>query len=60
MKTITIEELQKNFEFFIDEVESGKSFVIKSEDGDVVILPYNKYKEAKENFECFCNHNDGC
>lgn len=60
MKTISIHELQENFEYFIDEVESGKSFIVSSEDGCVVLLPYNKYKEAKETYECFCNHNDGC
>ena len=48
MKTITIQELQENFEFFIDCVQQGQQFLIKSNHRDVVLIPYEEYKEIDE------------
>ena len=48
METFTIEEFQLNFDNLIDRVEKGESFTIKSENGDVIMMPYSEYQEASE------------
>jgi hypothetical protein len=48
MKTLTIEEFQADFDAIIERVESGESFLIKSEYGDAIMIPYNQYKEADD------------
>jgi prevent-host-death family protein len=48
METFTIEEFQLNFDNLLDRVEKGESFSIKSENGDVIIMPYSEYHEASE------------
>jgi len=42
MKTITAEEFQQNFDELMDRVELGESFMITSEYGNVVMLPYKQ------------------
>jgi replication fork clamp-binding protein CrfC len=48
LEEFTIEEFQNNFDNLMSRVEKGESFIIKSEYGDVAMLPY---KEAAELFE---------
>ena len=48
LETYTIEEFQDNFDFLFQRVENGESFMIKSEHGDAVIVPY---KEVVKVFE---------
>lgn len=43
MKTITLEYFKNNFDLILDEVRSGKSFIINSGDNNLVIIkPYKK------------------
>jgi hypothetical protein len=44
MKTLTIEQFQEKFDEYLDKIESGESFLIKSEYGEALILPYAIYK----------------
>lgn len=60
METFTIEEFQEDFDNLLERVENGESFVIKSEYGNAVLIPYAEYKEVDELVECLCNHDDGC
>ena len=45
MTEITIEELQKYFDEYVDRVESGESFLVKSTYGDVVLMPAEEYDD---------------
>jgi PHD/YefM family antitoxin component YafN of YafNO toxin-antitoxin module len=60
METFTIEEFQEDFDNLLDRVENGESFIIKSECGDAIMMPYAEYYEASESIRCFCDHDDGC
>ena len=40
LESFTIEEFQKDFDALLDRVENGESFVIKSEHGNAVMIPY--------------------
>ena len=59
MKTLTIEELQKDFDAIIDRVESGESFLIKSKHGDAILIPYNEYKEVDDLIRIHTDHEEG-
>ena len=60
MKTITIKEFESNFENYLNEVGSNQSFLIKSENGDVLILPYNNHKEEDDDFiRMHTDHEEG-
>ena len=45
LQKFTVEEFQENFDELFSRVEAGESFVITSEEGDSVILPYSKEVE---------------
>ena len=45
LQSFTIEEFQSDFDNLIDRVENGESFIIKSEHGNVVILPHKEVVE---------------
>lgn len=60
MKTLTIEELQKDFDAIIERVEEGESFLIKSEYGDAMLIPYNQYKgEIDDLIRIHTDHEEG-
>jgi antitoxin (DNA-binding transcriptional repressor) of toxin-antitoxin stability system len=59
MKSITIEELQADFDAILDEVENGESFLIHSEHGDVMLVPYNQYKESDDLIRIHTDHEEG-
>lgn len=62
MKTITITELQSDFDNIISEVENGKSFIVKSDHGDVVLMPHSKYEESEESdglIKIYTDHEEG-
>jgi hypothetical protein len=40
MQTFTVEQFQENFDELMDRVESGESFMITSEYGNAVMIPY--------------------
>jgi len=42
MQTFTVEEFQADFDNLIVRVENGESFIISSEYGNAVIVPYNE------------------
>jgi hypothetical protein len=42
LEAFTVEEFQNNFDFLMNEVKNGASFVITSEHGNAVIVPYNE------------------
>jgi len=48
LQSFTIEEFQADFDSLLDRVENGESFIITSEHGNVVMVPY---KEVVEIFE---------
>jgi len=60
MKTFTIEEFQSDFDNLLDRIENGESFIINSEYGDAIMMPYAEYYESSENIGCLCDHDDGC
>ena len=42
LTSYTVEDFQKDFDNLIDRVQNGESFLIKSEYGNAVIVPYNE------------------
>lgn len=60
MKTLTIEELQTNFDEYLDRVEAGESFLVKSEHGNVMLVPYKEYEEVDDLIRIHTDHEDGC
>jgi uncharacterized FlaG/YvyC family protein len=42
LENYTIEEFQSNFDSLMERVENGESFLINSEYGDAIIVPYDK------------------
>lgn len=59
MKTLTIEELQQDFDNVISSVENGESFLIKSEYGDAMLIPYGHYKEFEDLVKIYTDHEEG-
>ena len=41
LESFTVEEFQADFDALLNRVEKGESFVIKSEHGNAVMIPYN-------------------
>lgn len=48
LQVFTIEEFQKNFDVLMDRIENGESFIIKSEHGNAVMVPYDRVVEIFE------------
>lgn len=46
MQTFTAEEFQADFDNLMTRVENGESFIISSEYGNAVIVPYNEIVES--------------
>lgn len=42
LTSFTVEQFQEDFDDLMDRVEKGESFIIKSEHGNAVIVPYNE------------------
>jgi hypothetical protein len=60
MKTLTIEQFQEKFDEYFDKVETGETFLIKSEYGEALVVPYAVYKkEIDELVEIYTNHEEG-
>ena len=60
MKTLTIEELQADFDAIITRVEKGETFLIKSEHGNVMLIPYSEYEEVDDLIRIHTDHEEGC
>jgi hypothetical protein len=48
LESFTVEEFQKDFDALLNRVENGESFVIKSENGNCVMIPYNEVIQVLE------------
>jgi len=67
MESFTVEEFQEDFDALIDRVEKGESFIIKSEHGNVVMIPYNEVVQILEEsgvsndiIRIHTDHEEGC
>ena len=67
MESFTVEEFQEDFDALIDRVEKGESFVIKSEHGNAVMIPYNEVAQileesgvSKDIIQIYTDHEEGC
>ena len=45
MTETTLEELEKYFEEYLDRVEDGETFLVKSSNGDVMLMPVDEYDD---------------
>lgn len=59
MKTITIQDFQLNFDYIINCVERGESFLIKSQYGDAMMVPHKKYEEMDDLIRIYKDHEEG-
>lgn len=59
MKQLTLEELQENFDEVMNSVENGETFLIKSENGNVMLVPYGDYEEVDDFVKIYTNHEEG-
>ena len=48
LQAFTVEEFQKDFDVLMDRIENGESFIIKSEHGNAVMVPYDRVVEIFE------------
>ncbi len=48
LQSFTVEEFQADFDNLIDRVENGESFIISSEHGNAVIVPYTEVVQICE------------
>ena len=46
MESFTAEEFQSDFDNLMGRVENGESFIITSDHGNAVIVPYNEIVES--------------
>jgi hypothetical protein len=60
MKTFTVQQVEENFDEIMSRVEMGESFVITSEFGDAILMPYNQYKEVDDLIRIHTDHEEGC
>jgi hypothetical protein len=55
LESFTLEEFQADFDVLLERVERGESFLIKSEHGNAVMIPYKDVvsicEEANVDFE---------
>jgi antitoxin (DNA-binding transcriptional repressor) of toxin-antitoxin stability system len=62
LQEFTIEQFQADFDSLMDRVENGESFLITSENGNVVMVPYNEvieiFEDAKVDEEVIRIHTD--
>jgi hypothetical protein len=48
LESFTVEEFQADFDTLLNRVENGESFLIKSEHGNAVMIPYNEVVQILE------------
>jgi hypothetical protein len=48
LQTFTIEEFQADFDSLMSRVENGESFIITSDHGNAVMIPYNEVVQILE------------
>ena len=59
MKKLTIEELEMDFDSILEKVEEGESFLITSDNGNAVLIPYDDYYESDEIIRIYTDHDEG-
>ena len=57
MKTLTVQELEADFDFVIEQVEKGHCYLITHQDKKCVLMPVEEYTD---NIDILCDHNDAC
>jgi len=60
MEMFTVEEFQEDFDNLLERVENGESFLIKSEHGDAMLIPYGEYEEEDYLIRIHTDHEEGC
>lgn len=61
MKTLTIDQLESNFDEIISRVERGEKFIIQSDRGNVMLVPYNQiHEEVDDLIRIHTDHEEGC
>lgn len=61
MKTLTVEQLESNFEDIFSRVEKGEKFIIQSNTGNVMLVPYNQRQEEVDDLiRIHTDHEEGC
>ena len=60
MKTLTVQEVEENFDDIMFRVEKGESFIISSEFGNAMLMPYGDYKEVDDLIRIHTDHEEGC
>jgi antitoxin (DNA-binding transcriptional repressor) of toxin-antitoxin stability system len=60
MKTLTVQEVEENFDDIMSRVEEGESFIISSEFGNAMLMPYNEHKEVDDLIRIHTDHEEGC
>ena len=62
LETFTVEEFQSDFDNLMNRVENGESFIITSEHGNAVIVPYKEvisiFEDANVDEELIRIHTD--
>ena len=48
LESFTVEEFQSDFDNLMERIESGESFIITSEHGNVVMVPYKEVVQVLE------------
>ena len=61
LETFTVEEFQANFDSLMNRVENGESFIITSDEGNAVIVPYKEIVDigVDDYVELHRNHEEG-
>jgi hypothetical protein len=66
LESFTVEEFQSDFDNLIEKVQNGESFLIKSEHGDAVMVPYKEVVQVSEDcgvsddiIRIYTNHEEG-
>ncbi len=60
MEKFTVEEFQADFDALLERVENGESFIITSEHGDAILIPYGGNEESDDLVRIHTEHYDGC
>lgn len=55
MEEITVEQLENNFDEYFNRVENGEKFLIKTNDKDLVLLPFDEYSDY---YDQYFSHNE--
>lgn len=60
MKKITIEQFTKEYDIIIQSVESGQSYIVESEVGNVLLIPFRgKENNVDELIKIYTDHEEG-